>query len=191
MRPIIHLVGVVAALAVASCGQSSFDASESLVGTKRLPPVAELLRETIQINRDTQLAGQSHFLTFELRPDNSMSVTHTLDGYDGSDIVGKETFQLPPDVADRARKTLWRLRPGNLQGVEDLTYPTGCSPPIDSGMEVAVAFFGKSPMQGDIGIFALPYECKEGQAAVARGALGKMMQSLPASKVAAAFPPGA
>jgi len=188
MRPIIHLVGVVAAWAVASCGQSSFDASESLVGAKRLPSLTELHRETIQINRDTELDGRHHFLSFELRPDNSLSVTHSLDGYDGNDLVGKETFQLPPDVADGARKTLWRFRPGSLQGVEDLTFPVGCRPPIDSGMEVAAAFFGKSPIQGDIGIFALPYACKEGQAAVARGALGRMMQSLPASKVAAAFP---
>lgn len=189
MRPITYLIGVVAALVAASCSQLSFDASESLVGAKRLPPVAELLRETIQINRDTEFDGHQHFLSFDLRPDNSLTVTHTLDGYEGNDIVGKETFRLQPEVADGVRKTLWRFRPGNLQGVEDLTYPVGCSPPIDSGMEVAVAFFGKSPMQGDIGIFALPYACKEGQAAVARSELGRVMRSLPTSKVAAAFPP--
>jgi hypothetical protein len=185
----MYVAGVVAALVLASCGQPSFDASESLVGAKRLPPTAELLRETIQINRDTEFAGRHQFLTFELRPNNSLSVTHALEGYDGKDIVGKETFQLSPEVADSARKTLWRFRPENLRGVEDLAYPVGCRPPIDSGMEVAVAFFGRAPMQGDIGIFALPYACKEDQAAVARDVLGRMMQSLPASKVAAAFPP--
>jgi hypothetical protein len=189
MRPYIYPLGVVAALAISSCGQSSFDASESLVGAERLPPVTELLRETIQINRDTDLAGLHHYLSFELRPDNSLSITHTLDGYDGKDVVGNEKFRLPSDVADSARKTLWRIRPENLQGVENLIFPVGCRPPIDSGMEVAVAFLGKAPMQGDIGIFALPYACKDGQAAVARSALSRMMQSLPDSKVAAAFPP--
>lgn len=77
------------------------------------------------------------------------------------------------------------MRPAKLRGVEYLEYPVGCEPPIDSGVEVAVAFFGQHDR---IGIFALPYACKDGQAAVARAAMKDAMESLPHSKVAQAFP---
>lgn len=183
MRP-TSVWGFAALLALAGCGPSS----DSLVGARNLPSAAELGRETIQINRDSAIGRQNHYLTYELKPNNSLTVTHALDGYQGDQVVGSESFQLAAGRASEIRKVLTGFRPAKLQGVEYLVYPVGCEPPIDGGTEVAIAFFGG----GDkIGIFALPYDCTKGYSARARATFGKLMKLLPPSKVAQAFPESA
>jgi hypothetical protein len=173
---------IVAFFLTGGCDQAQ--APESLVGAKQLPSANQLTHETIQINR---WGGprRDHLLTYELRPDNSLTVTHTLQAVGGDQSLGRDAFKLPPDAADRMRATLSRVRPETLRGVEYVNYPVGCQPPIDSGDEVTVAFIDT---RDKIGIFSLPYVCKEGDAAAARGAIATLMQSLPVSKVARAFP---
>ena len=183
MRP-TSVWGFAALLALAGCGPSS----DSLVGATNLQSAVEVARETIQINRDSAVGRQDHYLTYELKPDNTLTVTHALDGYQGDQVVGSESFQLATERASKIRSVLTRFRPAKLQGVEYLVYPVGCDPPIDGGAEVAIAFFGG----GDkIGIFALPYDCKKGYSARARATFRELMKSLPSSKVAEAFPESA
>ena len=178
-------LAAVIVLSVVGCERAKLGKPESVVGASDLPPSGELAGETIQVNRGRGYGEDRHYLSYELRPDNRLRITHSLDGFDGKDVVGKESFQLSGELALRLRETFWRMRPSKLRRVEYLECPVGCEPPIDSGMEVAVAFFGQ---HDKIGIFALPYACKDGQAAVARAAMNEAMALLPRSKVAKAFP---
>ena len=125
MRP-TSVWGLAVLLALEGCDRSS----DSIVGADNLPSAAELARETIQINRDSSVGRQVHYLTYELKPDNSLTITHALDGYQGDRVVGTESFQLPAERATTIRKVLTSFRPAKLQGVEYLVYPVGCKPPI-------------------------------------------------------------
>jgi hypothetical protein len=174
---------MVAPLLTGGCDQSRSKAPDSLVGAKHLPPVSELSHETIQINRWGG-ARRDHLLTYELRPDNALTVTHSLQA-PGGKTLGRETFGLAPDAASQVRLTLSRVRPETLRGIEYVSYPVGCQPPTDSGDEVAIAFIDEHEK---IGIFDLPYVCRDSNAAAARNAIAAVMQSLPTSKVAKAFP---
>jgi hypothetical protein len=120
-----------------------------------------------------------------LRPDNSLIVTHFLQEQAGDKTVAREAFVLAPSVAGRVRSTLSQIHPETLRGIEYMGYPVGCHPPIDGGDEVAIAFIDE---RKNIGIFDLPYACKDGDAATARRSIAAVMKVLPASKVASAFP---
>jgi hypothetical protein len=183
MAMVMCRLWMVALLLAAGCDQSRSKAPDSLVGAKHLPPVSELSHETIQINHWGG-ARRDHLLTYELRPDNTLTVTHSLRAPGGDKTLGREAFGLAADAASQVRLTLSRLRPETLRGVEYVSYPVGCQPPIDSGDEVAIAFIDEHEK---IGIFDLPYPCRDSKAAAARNAIAAVMQSLPTSKVAAAF----
>ena len=172
-------------LGIASCGRPTPDSSGSLVGANSLPPVAELARETIEINRDTFVDGDRHLLIYELRPNNSLNVKHIVRSYEGDEVVAEESFQVSPELNMQIRKRLWRVRPAKLKGVEYLEFPAGCEPPLDGGMDLAVAFFGQDDSRG---VFGLPHACKEGKAATARTVLGEVMRLLPPSRAAEGFP---
>jgi hypothetical protein len=182
-------------LGIASCGRPAFDSSGSLVGASSLPPANELARETIEINRDSFVGNDPqslsyfdpdrHTLSYELRPDNALGVKHILRGSDGNTVVAEESFRLAPELAERVRSAVWRVRPAKLQGHEYIAYPVGCEPPNDHGVEVAAVFRDE---QNRIGIFLLPYDCKDGQAAIARTVLRDVMSTLPPSTVAEGFP---
>lgn len=167
------------------CQQSAVKAPESLVGAKSLPTSSELVRETIQINR---WGGPrlDHFLSYELRPDNSLTVTHSLRLPGGEKTLGKEAFHLAPDLANQLRTSLWRIRPQTLRGVEYDTLPTGCHVIMDAVPEAAVAFID---VKERIGISSIPPEadCQTEQARQARLLLSQALKSLPASKVATDF----
>jgi hypothetical protein len=184
MRIVAHHLWIVVLLLMGGCEQSEVKAPESLVGAKHLPSSSELSRETIQINRWGGLR-RDHLLLYELRPDNSLIVTHFLQEPGGDRVLAQEAFTLAPDAAGLVRSTLSRVHPETLRGIEYVGYPAGCQPPIDSGDEVAIAFIGE---RKKIGIFELPYACKDGNAASARSLIAAMMKALPTSKVASVFP---
>jgi hypothetical protein len=187
MRIVARHLWIVALLLSGGCEQSKVKAPESLVGAKHLPSASKLSRETIQINR---WGGprRDHLLTYELRPDNSLIVTHILQEPGGDKALAREAFALAPDAARQVRSTLSRVHPEALRGIEYVGYPVGCQPPTDSVDEVAIAFIDE---RKKIGIFDLPHVCKDGNAASARSSIAAVMKALPTSKVASAFPQSA
>ena len=169
-----------------SCERSAIDPSESLVGAKALPPSSALSQEIIQINRGVGGRGYGDdFLSYELRPDNSLAVTHTFRPEDK--VRASETFRLSAEVAEQARGALWRLRPNELQGVEQEIRPTGCDKIYDAGSEVAVAFISPDKR---IAVVDVPYrrDCDARSAKIARTIVGEVLTSFPKSNVAAGFP---
>ena len=180
-----------ASLLCASC-QPSDRGSGSLVGADRLPSSSALSRETVQINRGYG-DGSEGFLSYEVRPDDTLNVTHTVRGREK--VRGVETFRLASDVADQARSLLWRVRPAELEGVDaHEARPSGCERrgPHDFG-ELAVIFVdegGGAGIEDDrVGTFELPRSdsCSTPQAREARRVVREVMDSFPPSKVAAQF----
>lgn len=169
-----------------SCERSAIEPSESLVGANALPPSSVLSQEIIQINRGFGGSGYGEdFLSYELRPDNSLAVTHTFRPEDR--VRGSETFRVSAKVAEQARRALWRLRPDELRGVEHETRPTGCDKIYDAGSEAAVAFINPDER---IAVVDLPYrgDCDAHSARIARTIVREVLTSFPKSKVAAGFP---
>jgi len=103
------------------------------VGAKGLPSARERAAEEIQINRR---GGQrdDHMLTYDLSPNNSLTVAHTVDQIGGAKTVAKATFRLTPEAANRVRASLGRVRPERLTGIQDITLPTGCTVVIDASL---------------------------------------------------------
>ena len=130
---------VVTSLLCVSCQRGAIERSESLVGADDLPISSVLSQEIIQLNRGFGAYSSGNFLSYELRPDNSLTVTHTFRPKD--EVRGVETFRLPAITAEHARRMLWRVRPAKLAGVESETRPMGCQQqgPHDLG-ELAVVF---------------------------------------------------
>ena len=175
----------------ASCHRPAIDPSQSLVGAKTLPPARVLSRETIQISRATR-SSTSGPLIYELRPDGRLSVT--LMGSDLKTPISHQTFHLQSDVAARARRALWRVRPGELKGLQWINPPTDCpQPPTDTHSEVTVAFIAEGPKPGidddRVGVFDLPYKsiCNTRQSNDARTLVQTVLQSFPASRAANEF----
>lgn len=169
-----------------SCERSAIEPSDSLVGAKALPSSSALSQEIIQINRDGGGKGYGlDFLSYELRPDNLLAVTHIVRPNDR--VRGPETFRLAPNVADQARRALWRLRPAKLEGVEYETRPIGCHKIYDAGSEAAVVFISADKR---IGVVDVPYQgdCDTRSAMIARSIVREVLTSFPHSKVAAGFP---
>ena len=178
---------LIAILAATACKASAIDSTNSLVGAKQLPSSDVLSRETIQLNRFRYDARQrQEMLVAELRPDNAVALTLTRNDIDhGQSLLGKEEFQLSAGTADRIRNTLWKFRPGKLEGVGTLVLPAGCSYINDETPEAAVAFVAAN--NKDIGIAELQPDCQTPAAKAARILLGKVLKEFPNSKLAAGF----
>jgi hypothetical protein len=185
-----------AALLVASCDRSSGGAGASLVGAEKRPPESQLLKETIEIVPSSAPGPRSANLYYDLRPDNSLSVTlsHWTPQAHGEVVDGRDTFQLSASEAGEARRLLWRLRPERLAGVESDIQPVGCRPaPVDASPLYSVAFIaeGAKPGLKDdlIGVTGVPAErdCNTQPAADARQLVQQVLQIFPMSKVAAEF----
>ena len=184
-----------ASLLCASCNDAAINPSQSLVGANELPSATALARETLYISRGGGADG-GDILSYEWRPDNSLLVRHTFsDGRGTGEVVrGQETLHVSPEVAAQARQLLWRVRPAELEGVEQDARPTGCERrgPHDFG-EVTVGFVNEGDASGieadQVGIFELPTadSCNTPASVQARAVVRRALQLLPKSKVAAAF----
>lgn len=186
---------LLAALLSHSCNSPAAELSESLVGAKELPSADTLSRETLHISSGGSDWG-GDALSYELHPDNSLTVTHTYsdDRSAGEVVKGRETLQVSPDIAVQVKRLLWRVRPGQLEGVDRWpARPVGCERkgPHDFG-EVAVVFInnGSTGIEDDqVGIFEMPsaQSCNTPAAVEARGVVRRALELLPKSKVAAEF----
>jgi hypothetical protein len=186
---------VTVSLLCVSCERAAIEPSQSLVGATKLPSANALSRETLYIVRDGDTWPLER-LSYEWRPDDSLTVTHSvLDRKAPRPVVkGEEILRLSPEVAAQARRLLWRVRPANLEGVEWLTRPTGCVQrgPHDFG-DITVGFIAEGPKPGveddRVGIFDLPYpeSFYNRQAVEARKVVHGALQLFPPSKVAAGF----
>jgi hypothetical protein len=183
-------------LLLASCDRAAIDPSQSLVGAKELPTSHELSREIIEINRGFGGDGfGSHLLSYELRPNNDLAVTHYERSIEKGEIVrGSETFHLSGDIAGRTRRILWRMRPTTLEGVEFETRPTGCERQWDHDFgEFAVVFIkeGEKPGVRDdrVGVFVIPEpeSCDNQAAKLSRALVPQIIDRFPKSKVADSF----
>ena len=186
----------VAALFLTSCDRPAIKPGDSLVGARELPSATALSREIIQINQGFRSMGTTGLLTYELRPENKLTITLTHhDRVTLKEVTdGKESFQLTSDVASRVRRKLWRLRPETLRGIEWVTRPSDCPPPpTDTFPDASIAFIAEGPKPGieddRLGLTDVPssYTCKTKQGDEARTLTQRVLQSFPASKVAAEF----
>ena len=177
-----------------SCSDAAIQPSQSLVGATVLPSAKALAQETVYISRGGGPYG-GDALTYEWRSNDSLTITHTFsDNSARQTVKGRETLRIAPEVAATARQLLWRVRPENLEGVDQDQRPTGCERrgPHDFG-EVAVAYISEDSKPGieddKVGIFELPTaeSCNTPEAAKAREVVWKALRLLPKSKVAAAF----
>lgn len=181
---------VSAAVLCVSCTDAGND-QQSLVGAEELPSAEALARETLYIVRGGSAYG-GHSLTYEWRPDNSITVTHEYsDGAGRGSVNGRELLRVPPDVAAQVRHVLLRVRPAKLEGVEQDIRPLGCERrgPHDFG-NVSVGFINEGEAAGieddEVGIFQLPFpeSCSTPAADEARRVVRHALQLLPKSKVA-------
>jgi hypothetical protein len=193
LRAALSLLSI--SLMCVSCNGAAIEPSQSLVGAKALPSANILAREAIYLTRGGVDFGDS--LTYEWRPDNSLLIRHTFfsKGPGASEAVrGQETLHVSTEVAAQARQLLWRVRPAELEGVDQEARPTGCERrgPHDFG-EVTVGFVNEGDASGveddQIGIFELPTteSCSTSAAVEARAVVRRALQLLPESKVATAF----
>lgn len=193
MKRVAPSVSLVAAsLLCASCQPPGAEGSRSLVGADRLPSSSALSREIVQINRGYGDNSEG-FLSYELRPDDTLTVNHT-DRARGI-VRGGDKFRLAAEIAGNARRQLWRLRPATLEDLNaQEARPLGCERrgPHDFG-ELALIFIdeGRAPGIEDdrLGTFELPRpdSCNTEQAREARQLIRQVMESFPPSKVAAGF----
>jgi len=183
---------VAASLLCVSCQPAGIESSTSLVGADRLPSRGALSREIIQINRGYGSVSEG-FLSYELRPDGTLIVTHT-DRARGK-VRGEDRFRLSAEIASQARSLLWRLRPAKLEGLDaHEARPSGCERrgPHDFG-ELAVIFIDEGRRAGieddRLGTFELPSpdSCGSPQAREATALVRNVLESFPPSKVAAEF----
>lgn len=149
----------------------------------------------LYISRGGSPDGGADSLTYEWRPDDSLTITHTFTDYRLFKTVrGRETLRVPPEVAVQVRRLFWRVRPAKLEGVVQDQQPVGCERqgPHDFG-EVTVAFINEGSRPGieddEVGVFELPtrQSCNTPAAAEARKVVWEALELLPKSKVAAAF----
>ena len=173
-------------ISLVGCSDQPVKQADRLVDGIALPSEKMLSRETIEINRGFGGDGfGEHFLSYELAPDNSLAVTHTF--RPNEQVVGREVFFLDHEVAMKARKLLWRLRPDDLQGVDTYVRPSGCVQRwVHDTPEIAVGFAASREM---VGVFDLPRpaSCETAAAKTARQMLSGVLASFPRSKVAEEF----
>ena len=177
-----------------ACNDAATGPSESLVGTKDLPPAKALSRETLYFMRGGGAYG-GDALTYVWRADDWMTVTHSfMDNSARETIKGRETLRVAPEIAAKVRRLLWRVRPPQLQGVEQDQRPLGCKRqgPHDFG-EVTIGFVNEGDKPGieddQVGVFSLPnpQSCDAPLAVEARKVVWGALRMLPKSKVAAGF----
>lgn len=138
-------------------------------------------------------------LSYELRSNDSLTVTHTFIDpiIAGESVKGKETLRVSPAVAAQFRKLMWRVRPAKLvgQGLDkDTVRPLGCERrgPHDFG-EVSVGFIDegdtKSIEDDQVGVFELPWDdsCNGPKATEAREVVWQALRLLPPSEVRESF----
>ena len=180
------LSAVALGLLATSCTNPAVKAEDRLVGGTTLPSVETLSREKIEINRGFGGEGfGEHFLSYELASNNSLVVTHTFRPEDK--VIGREAFVLPPDVAMKARKQLWRVRPDKLEGVETEVRPSDCLRRwVHDSPEIAVGFAASDEMYGGFDL-PLSASCDSPAAKAARRMLYEVLKSFPRSKVADNF----
>lgn len=157
-----------------------------MVAGSLFPSKADLVRETIEINRSYGGEGYGeHLLSFALSSNDVLTVTHTFIPDDK--IVGIETFTLSSRVAANVRQQLWRIRPAKLEGYNADVRPLGCNKSIvhDFG-DITVLFY---PDEETFGFFTLPYpdSCNNAAAQKARSTLEEVLAMFPSSKVAESF----
>jgi hypothetical protein len=184
-------------VAVTACSNGSpVKPPQSLVGAHQLPSENVLSREIIQINEGVgSWPSAPGALEYELRPDDSLSITHTkTDRASKRLIAGEETLHLSSSTASQARLMLWRLHPETLQGIQVVVRPTGCPPPpVDSAPQFFVDFISKGPRAGiaddKLGIVFVPHgeDCRTPKGAEARALVQSVLQSFPRSKVVTDF----
>lgn len=178
--------GIVLLSFTAACGPPAMPASDRLVAGSLPLSQAELVRETIEINRGYGNAGfGEHFLSFTLSSNDVLTVTHTF--RPDNRVVGKEVFTLRSRVAAKVREQLWRIRPAKLEGYDAEVRPLGCKRSIDHDFgDIAVVFY---PDEETFGIFTLPYpdSCDNAAARKARATVEEVLAMFPTSKVAESF----
>jgi len=180
------LSAVALGLSATSCTNQAVNAESRLVDGTELPSEEMLLREKIEINQGFGGEGfGEHFLSYELASNNSLVVTHTFRPEDK--VIGKEAFVLPPDVAMKARKQLWRVRPDKLEGIETEVRPSGCVRRWDhDSPDIAVGFAVSDEIYGVFGL-PRPASCDTPTAKAARRMLHEVLKIFPRSKVAETF----
>jgi hypothetical protein len=176
-------IAVASALLLGACHKPSSQEFGSLVGVKKMPSGEALNHETILINLRYS-PTTPRMLTYELRPDNTITITQSLSEPGGDKDISKEVLTLVPAKTARMRAYLWRLRPSKLADLSAITYPTDCHPPIDASSELTVAFVDP---ERNVGVFALPYICKNGASAEARKVARAAIAVIPRTKTAEAF----
>lgn len=184
--PFRRVCGFVLLSLTAACGPPTTMNSDRLVAGSLSPSKADLVRETIEINRGYGGRGYgAHRLTFALSSNDVLTVTHLYVPDDK--IVGKETFTLPSRLAENARQQLWRIRPAKLEGYAADVRPLGCKTSVDDDFgDVTVLFY---PDEETFGFFTLPYpgSCNNAAAKKARTTLEGVLAMFPSSKVAESF----
>ena len=188
------------AMLCVSCNQPAVDRSQSLVGAGELPSTNNLSRETLYIWRgDVSEDGVGDSVSYELRPNNSLTVIHVHRGprHPAENVKGKETLRISPEVAMQFRKSMWRVRPATLEGqglAKPEVRPVGCERQADHDFgEVSVTFVGEAnPMPSGLarlGMFRLPsaHSCDTPAATEARAVVWNALRLLPETKVVAGF----
>lgn len=180
------LSAVALGLLATSCTRQAVKAEDRLVDGTELPAERMLSREKIEINQGFGGEGfGEHFLSYELASNNSLVVTHTFRPEDK--VIGKEVFVLPPDIAMKARKQLWRVRPDKLEGIETDVRPSGCVRQwVHDPPDIAVGFAVSDEMYGVFGL-PRPVSCDTPTAKAARRMLDDVLKIFPRSKVAETF----
>jgi hypothetical protein len=187
-----------AAFLCGSCSKQGDGQPESLVGATNLPSAEVLSRETLYITRGANDWGGDR-LAYELRPDGSLTVTHTYmqSGTPKEEVRARSAFRIQPEVAARFRRLMWRVRPDSFEGQgleKNEVRPAGCKRrgPHDFG-DVGVAFISegdaKTTKDDRIALFELPQpdSCTTRAAKHARVTVWQALRLLPSSKAVEAF----
>lgn len=188
---------LVVSLLCISCREGAGEPYDSLVDAKAPPSAKALSREVVYISRGGGAYG-GDALDYEWRPDNSLTITHKFSGRSARQTIkGREILRITPEVAAEVRRLLSRVRPANFEGVEQDQRPIGCERqgPHDFG-DIVIVFVNQDdpamPYEAEddrIGRFELPVpsSCNTPAAVEARKVVWQALQSLPKSKVAAAY----
>lgn len=181
-----------ASLGCASCDRPAIDPSLSLVGAKALPTAHQLSNELIEVYRESFEPGPR--LVYDLQPDDILIITLT-DWDSDEAIIGKQSFQLSSSAAREARKSLWRLRPEQLEGMESDIRLAGCPEPgLEEFPDFTIGFLANGRRRprtweeiGPVGIVRIFPGCKIPRASEARTLLQKVLSEFPQSSLTAEY----
>ena len=186
-----------AALVCPSCKNSEADNAESLVDARALASADMVSRETLYIRRGIT-DWCCDYLSYELRPDDTLIVEHTFSENNGLTVTkDSETVSIAPEIAEEVRWLMRRVRPTRLQGQgieEDAVRPTGCERRgLHDFGEVSVAFMYHdhevNVQNAKFAVFELPYasSCETRAAKEARAVVWQALEMLPQSGPASSF----